>query len=129
MTAPRPRLCVLDNSVLSDLYVGDLLRLLGALPFKKIIPDAVYDEHTRIGGAALTTETLAAWGLEVRGIGPEGVSRVAEPGSYNPALSPADLFALVVAEESGAFLLTRDKRLRTLAEGLGMQTHGGIVGV
>lgn len=124
MTGPQPALCVLDNSVLSDLHFGDLLRLLGALAFKTIIPDAVYDEHTRIGGAALTMETLAAWGLEVRGMGPDGVSRVAELVRDNPALSTPDLFALVAAEESGASLLTGDKNLRTLAERLGVQTHG-----
>ncbi len=124
MTGPQPALCVLDNSVLSDLHFGDLLRLLGALAFKTIIPDAVYDEHTRIGGTALTMETLAAWGHEVRGTGPDGVSRVAELVRDNPAPSTPDLFALVAAEESGALLLTGDKSLRTLAESLGVQTHG-----
>lgn len=124
MADPRPALCVLDNSVLSDLHFGDLLRLLGAPAFKTIIPDAVYDEHTRIGGAALTVEILGAWGLEVRGTGPDGVSRVAELVRDNPALSTPDLFALVTAEGSGAFLLTGDKNLRALADRLGVQTHG-----
>jgi predicted nucleic acid-binding protein len=94
------------------------------LAFKTIIPDAVYDEHTRIGGAALTMETLGAWGLEVRGTGPDGVSRVAELVRDSPALSTPDLFALVATEESGALLLTGDKNLRALAERLGVQTHG-----
>lgn len=124
MTGPRPALCVLDNSVLSDLHLGDLLRLLGALAFQTIIPDAVHDEHTRIGGAALTVETLGAWGLEVRGTGPDGVSQVAELVRDNPSLSTPDHFALVTAEEAGALLLTGDKNLRALAERLGVQTHG-----
>lgn len=72
----------------------------------------------------LTMETLAAWGLEVRGMGPDGVSRVAELVRDNPSLSTANHFALVAAEESGALLLTGDKNLRALAERLGVQTHG-----
>ena len=124
MTDSRPALCVLDNSVLSDLHFGDLLRLLGALAFRTIVPDAVYDEHTRIGGAALTVETLGAWGLEVRGTGPDGVSRVAELVRDNPSLSTPDHFALVTAEECEGLLLTGDRNLRSLAERLGVQTHG-----
>ena len=116
MTGLRPALCVLDNSVLSDLHLGDLLRLLGALAFRTIVPDAVYDEHTRIGGAALAVETLGAWGLEVRATGPDGVSRVAELVRDNPSLSSPDHFALVTAEECEGLLLTGDRNLRSLAE-------------
>lgn len=124
MTDPYPALCVLDNSVLSDLHFADLLRPLGALTFRTIIPDAVYDEHTRIEGAVLALETLGDWNLAVQTTGPHGVSRVAQLVSAYPALSTADLFALVLAQEGQALLLTGDKNLKSVAEHEGVRTHG-----
>lgn len=115
---------MLDNSVLSDLHSVDLLRLLGGFSFRKIIPDVVYDEYTRIEGAVMDIGTLESWGLMVESMEPDAVEEVIRLIPQHPALSTPDLFALVMAQEREALLLAGDKNLRTVAEYKGVQTHG-----
>lgn len=124
MTESRRSQCVVDNSVLSDLHAEALLRLLGALGLKVFVPDAVYDEYTRIDGGALPQRVLADWNLNVESTDARGVSKVIELVPQYPALSVPDLFALVMAEEKHALLLAGDRNLRKVAEARGATAHG-----
>ena len=118
MTEP-PALCVADANILIDLHNGGLLELMLALPYRCMIPDLVLEEmHTPSAGR------LLALGFQVGGLEPEGVAEVYALRAEHVSLSVPDLFALTLARDRGAILLTGDGRLRDLAKRRALVVHG-----
>jgi len=115
-----PSLCVADANILFDLRNGDILLHLTALPYRFIVPDAVFAE---VLDAQLRT-TLQEIGFEIGELTPASVGELFALRSRHPRLSVPDLFAFFVARDRWAMLLTGDERLRKLAEARGLMVHG-----
>lgn len=114
-----PALCVADSNILIDLHNGGVLDLLPRLPYRIVIPDAVMAELRRPSPGV-----VAAQGLEVGGLRGSSVQEAFEIRLSNPRFSVADLFALLLARDRGAVLLTGDAHLRRLAKERALIVHG-----
>jgi predicted nucleic acid-binding protein len=113
--------CVVDTSLLIDLYVGEVLSAAFCLPFTLAAPDVIVEELVEPDGRALVARGLSP--IELSGA---EVERVFHICARFRNVSVNDLFALVAAESRGATLLTSDRHLRTAAEALGIQVHGTL---
>jgi len=114
-------LCVADANVLFDLCNGRVLTSLSALPYRFIVPDAVFAELD------LSLQGMVrSLGFEVGGLDAETVLEIYSLRPEHPRLSVADLFALFVARDRQAMLLTGDDRLKRLAETRGLTVHGAL---
>ncbi|MHB0859252.1 MAG: PIN domain-containing protein [Anaerolineae bacterium] len=119
-TAP-PVLCVADASILFDLRNGHILTESTSLPYRFIVPDAVFaelDAPLRLAVQSLGFEIGDLKGktiLEIHALRPE-----------HPRISVSDLFALFLARDRQAVLLTGARRLRGLAETRGLIVHGTL---
>ena len=114
-------LCVADANILFDLRNGRVLTTLAALPYRFIVPDVVFAELD-----APLRGMIQSLGFEIGGLEAETVGEVFALRTGNPRLSVADLFALFVARDRQAMLLTGDSRLRKLAEARGVVVHGTL---
>ena len=114
-------LCVADANILFDLRNGRILVYLVALPYRFIVPDAVFAELD-----APLRSTVQALGFEIGVLGAETVGEIFALRPEHPRLSVADLFAFFVARDRRAMLLTGDARLRKLAEIRGLVVHGTL---
>jgi predicted nucleic acid-binding protein len=119
--SPQVPVCVVDTSVLIDLHVGRLLRLVFQLPLFLMAPDVLIAELHEPDGELLLDYGLAR--IELSGDDVREVSRLA--ARYRgPSVN--DLFALAAARTMGAFLLTGDKHLRGAAEQEEVPVHGTL---
>jgi len=114
-------LCVADANILIDLENGGILRLLFELPYHFIIPDAILEELARP-----SPDVLRRLAFEVGSLGGESVQEVFALRPQHPQLSLNDLFALFLARDRGAMLLTGDHRLRLLAQEFVVPVHGTL---
>ncbi len=114
-------LCVADASILFDLRNGGALRTLAALPYRFIVPDVVFAELD-----APLRGMVQDLGFEIGELGAQAVGEIFALRPEHPRLSVADLFALFVALDRQAMLLTGDARLRKLAEIRGLVVHGTL---
>lgn len=114
-------LCVADANILFDLRNGRILTTLAALPYRFIVPDVVFAELD-----APLRGTVQSLGFEIGGLGAETVGEILALRPEHPRLSVADLFALFVARDRQAMLLTGDARLRRLAEIRELVVHGTL---
>jgi len=114
-------LCVADANVLFDLCNGRILPTLPALSYHYIVPDAVFAELD----PALQV-SIQNLGFEVGSLPAETVREIYTVRPKHPKLLVADLFALYVARDREAMLLTGDSRLRKLAEAQGLAVHGTL---
>lgn len=126
MTSPPPSpsppfACVADASVLFDLNNGCVIERLPLLPYRFVMPDAVFGE-LEPGFQA----QLQRLGFEVGVLQPRSVLRVYALRPQYPRLSVPDLFAFFLAQDLGAMLLTGDARLRTLGTSQGLIVHGTL---
>ena len=118
--APAPLiLCVADANILFDLRNGRILSHLVALSYRFIVPDAVLAELN-----APLRSRVQDLGFEIGSLEAGTISEIFALRSDHPRLSVADLFALFVARDRRAVLLTGDRRLKTLAESHGLSVHG-----
>ena len=120
-TPPPLALCVADANILFDLRNGLILAYLTALPYRFIIPDAVFAE---LDGPLRST--VQGLGFEIGSLEAETVEEIIALRPAYPRLSVADLFAFFVARDRRAMLLTGDRRLRELAEAGGLTVHGTL---
>jgi len=119
---PAPlALCVADANVLFDLRNGRILTDIAALPYRFIVPDAVFAELD-----APLRSMVQSLGFEIGSLEGETVLEIYTLRPEHPRLSVADLFALFVARDRRAMLLTGDTRLRRLAEIRGLVVHGTL---
>lgn len=114
-------LCVADANILFDLRNGCILSHLTALPYRFIVPDAVFAELDPV-----LRSTVQSLGFEIGSLEAETVSEIYTLRPEHPRLSVADLFALFVARDRQAMLLTGDNRMKRLAEIRGLVVHGTL---
>ncbi|MHB1356271.1 MAG: PIN domain-containing protein [Anaerolineae bacterium] len=119
---PSPlALCVADANILFDLRNGRILMDIAALPYRFIVPDAVWAELD-----TPLRSMVQSLGFEIGTLEAEAVSEIYSLRPEYPRLSVADLFAFFVARDRQAMLLTGDTRLKRLAEIRGLVVHGTL---
>lgn len=116
----RP-ICVTDTNFWIDLDTAGLLGSVFRLPFEWQAPDVIVAELERPAG-----DDLVRQGLRVRELDGRQVAEVAALAAAYLRPSRADLFALVLARNQGALLLTGDRHLRQAAEQEGVRVHGTL---
>ena len=119
--ADWPSACVADANILIDLHAGGVLKEAFALPFQWMTPDVVLAELQNPPGAE-----LLEYGLKEEALTGEQVLEVAGLVSVYRRVSTNDLFALVLAEDSAATLLTGDRHLREIAKSREVPVHGTL---
>ena len=116
-----PSVCVVDANILIDLHAGGMLKEAIKLPFSWITADVVLAELHEPDGAE-----LLQYGLQSVKLSGEQVLAVANLVARHRSVSTNDLFALVLARESGATLLTGDQHLRKIALEHNLPVHGTL---
>jgi predicted nucleic acid-binding protein len=114
-------LLVSDANVLIDIECGNLTRELFALPFQFAIPDVLFEEELQ-----KRHSNLIELGLKKLSLKPEYVQRISELAQTYRKPSRLDLFALSLAQQERATLLTGDADLRKAAEAEKVSCHGTI---
>ncbi len=113
-----------DASALIDLKKGELLHVLGALPFRWIVPLPIREEEM-LSFSGQDWATLEALGFEVFDLPPALVGEAFAVRRAFPRLSANDCFCLVsAAGHQNAILLTGDGELRSVAEARTIEVHG-----
>ncbi len=113
-----------DASALIDLKKGELLHVLGALPFRWIVPLPIREEEM-LSFSGQDWATLEAAGFEVFDLPPDMVGEAFAVRRAFPRLSANDCFCLVSAVgHENAVLLTGDGELRSVAEARRVEVHG-----
>lgn len=113
-----------DASALIDLKKGELLHVLGALPFRWIVPLPIREEEM-LSFSGQDWATLEAAGFEVFDLPPDMVGEAFAVRRAFPRLSANDCFCLVsAAGHENAVLLTGDGELRSVAEARRIEVHG-----
>lgn len=113
-----------DASALIDLKKGQLLHVLGALPFRWIVPLPIREEEM-LSFSGQDWATLEAVGFEVFDLPPSMVGEAFAVRRAYPRLSANDCFCLVsAAGHSNAVLLTGDGELRAIAQARAVAVHG-----
>jgi predicted nucleic acid-binding protein len=119
MDCPSP--CITDTNIWIDLYRGGLLAKVFLLPYRFIVPDVIIAELDEPSGAY-----LLSLGLQEHGFSGEQISQVQALVRKHRGVSPNDLFALVLARELKATLLTGDQLLRKVAKKEGVSIRGTL---
>ena len=110
---------VIDTNILIDLCVGDLIDAFMNLPFSFVLSDVIREEFSSPVNCVKKVRKI-----KTSSLGPDKVQEVYELFHSAPNLSLNDCFALLLAKEKKAILLTGDKKLRKIAEQKGMEVHG-----
>ena len=111
---------VSDTSVIIDLERAQLLEHIFALPYRFVVPDALYENEIQDYGG----ERLRALGLEVRSLTGEQVTEAQRLRSLERRISIHDSYALSLAKAEAAILLAGDAAMRRLAEAEEVRCHG-----
>ncbi|MBB6193067.1 putative nucleic acid-binding protein [Sphingobium wenxiniae] len=113
-----------DASALIDLKKGELLHVLGALPFRWIVPLPIREEEM-LSFSGQDWATLEAAGFEIFDLPPDMVGEAFAVRRAFPRLSANDCFCLVSAVGyKNAVLLTGDAELRSVAQARDVEVHG-----
>lgn len=111
---------VSDTSVVIDLERAQLIERIFALPYRFVVPDALYENEMRDFGG----EKLVALGLEVRSLTGAQVLEAQRLRALERKISIHDSYALSLAKAEAAILLAGDAAMRRLAEAEGLRCHG-----
>jgi predicted nucleic acid-binding protein len=112
-------LIISDANIFIDLECAGLTARMFRLDFDFAVPDLLYQNEL-----SRDHPELPGYGLQIRPLGAELISRsMACRGSY-PKLSIYDAFALTLARHESAPLLTGDRHLRKAASNEGVQVYG-----
>lgn len=109
----------MDTNVWIHLHFGRLLPELFELPYGFVSPDVIVGELQEPDG-----ERLLGLGLSQESLGAESVVRVETLAGVHRKPGVNDLFALVLAQDLGAPLLTGDGDLRDAAVAEGVRVVG-----
>lgn len=109
-----------DTSVVIDLERAELLERVFALPYRFVVPDALYEKEIKDYGG----ERLCALGLEIRTLTGEQVTEAQRLRSLERRISIHDSYALSLAKAEAAILLAGDMAMRRLAEAEEVRCHG-----
>lgn len=111
---------VSDTSVVIDLERGQIIEHIFALPYRFVVPDALYEREIKDYGG----DRLIAKGLQVRTLTGEQVSEAQRLRRLERKISVVDSYALSLAKTEAAILLAGDAAMRQLAESEGVRCHG-----
>ena len=111
---------VSDTSVVIDLERAGIIEHVFALPYRFIVPDALYEQELKDYGG----ERLIAKGLQVRTLTGEQMQEAQRLRTVERRISIHDSYALALAKAGAAILLAGDAALRRLAEAEGVRCHG-----
>lgn len=111
---------VSDTSVIIDLERAELIEHVFALPYRFVIPDALYEQEIKGYGG----ERLLALGLQVRPLTGEQLAEAQRLRSLERRISIHDSYALSLAKAEAAILLAGDAAMRRLAEAEEVRCHG-----
>ena len=111
---------VSDTSVVIDLERALLLEQIFALPYRFVVPDALYEKEIKDYGG----ERLLALGLQVRSLTGEQLTEAQRLRSLERRISIHDSYALSLAKAEAAILLAGDMAMRRLAEAQEVRCHG-----
>ena len=111
---------VSDTSVVIDLERAKLIEHIFALPYRFVVPDALYEQEIKDYGGA----RLVALGLQVRVLTGEQVADAQRLRSLDRRISIHDSYALSLAKAEAAILLAGDAAMRRLAEVEEVRCHG-----
>jgi len=114
-------LLVSDANVLIDLEEGKITKELFALPYHILIPDVLFEEELK-----QRHSHLLDFGLEKKSLQSDYVSKVFEFSQRYSRPSKNDLFALCLALQEEAILLTGDRQLCEAADNVNVLHHGTI---
>jgi predicted nucleic acid-binding protein len=115
------KLLVSDANVIIDIEIGDLTKYFFLLPYEIVVPDVLFEEELR-----KRHEYLLDFGLKTKILESEYVAMVFTFAQKYRNPSRNDLFALALALQEKATLLTGDKPLREAAKKEQVHTHGTI---
>lgn len=111
---------VSDTSVVIDLERAELIERIFALPYRFVVPDALYENEIKDYGGARLVEL----GLEVRSLTGEQITEAQRFRSLERRISIHDSYALSLAKAEAAILLAGDAAMRRLAETEEVRCHG-----
>lgn len=111
---------VSDTSVVIDLERALLIEHVFALPYRFVVPDALYEKEFREYGG----ERLLALGLQVRLLSGEQLTEAQRLRTLERRISIHDSYALSLAKAEAAILLAGDAAMRRLAEAEEVRCHG-----
>ena len=111
---------VSDTSVIIDLERALLIEHIFTLPYRFVVPDALYEDEIKDYGG----ERLLALGLEVCSLIGDQVTEAQRLRSLERRISIHDSYALSLAKAEGAILLAGDAAMRRLAEAEEVRCHG-----
>lgn len=109
-----------DTSVVIDLERAELIEHVFALPYRFVVPDALYEKEIKDYGG----ERLVALGLEVRTLTGAQVAEAQRLRSLERRISIHDSYTLSLAKAEAAILLAGDAAMRRLAEAEDVRCHG-----
>ena len=112
------RLIVAESSMLIDAERGTVETAAFAPGLGICVPDLLYERELEPYG-----DRLVAFGLEVLELDGVGVQQAVRYQRLVPSLSLSHVFALALAQRTGAALLTGEARLRCLAIEEGVAWH------
>ena len=116
-----PLQLISDANVLIDIDIGGLSEEIFQLPFRFALPDVLYEEELKTHH-----QHFLQMGLEMRSLTPESIVKAHDLVTKYGRPSRNDLFALCLAIQEKATLLTGDKPLRNAAEDQKVDCHGVI---
>lgn len=111
---------VSDTSVVIDLERALLIEKVFALPYRFVVPDALYEQELKDYGG----ERLLALGLQVRTLSGEQLTEAQRLRSLERRISIHDSYALSLAKAEAAILLAGDMAMRRIAEAEEVRCHG-----
>jgi len=111
---------VSDTSVVIDLERAGIIEHVFALPYRFVVPDALYEQELKDYGG----ERLIAKGLQVWTLTGEQVQEAQRLRALERRISIHDSYALSLAKAMAAILLSGDAAMRGLAEAEGVRCHG-----
>ncbi len=113
--------CVVDTSLLIDMYIGRIMVEFFKLPYSFVAPDVIIAELQEPDG-----KTLMELGLQQGELTGSQILEVLQLRAQYQQPSVNDLFALVLARVFLATLLTGDGNLRKAAHQEGIPIHGTL---
>lgn len=111
---------VSDTSVVIDLERALLIEHIFALPYRFVVPDALYEKELKGYGG----ERLLELGLQVRSLSGEQLTEAQRLRTLERRISIHDSYALSLAKAEAAILLAGDMAMRRLAEAEEVRCHG-----
>jgi predicted nucleic acid-binding protein len=111
---------VSDTSVVIDLERAGLIERIFALPYRFVVPDALYEKELKEFGGPRLVEL----GLQVRVLSGEQVTEAQRLRGLERRISIHDSYALSLAKAEAAILLAGDAAMRRLAEAEEVRCHG-----